>query len=319
MTPAAISGRSPVASAAPPRRFRVLRAFLAIIVILVVAAYALAPALGCLYVHGLLPWHGPFTHGEVVIDAVSTGIDPAVPIPPPELQVLINADRARTLAADSMGWWLPPGLARTGQHAEGAILLSDLRPRPFAWEVMVGGVGVAPLACLQVRCDDLNRFLSLNAQSTLELGDHQVLTCSYIVDGGRIEDDDAPNHARLERRSKVVAHGSIVIDASGLHKVLPVRSLSGHVITTFTETQAGLHLSIEVAIESADAEMLSLPLVGDLRPLLLKQLEIAANRGLKQGLEKVVLPVWFPTDLHAEVEVLPGATDASVRRTPGPL
>lgn len=320
MTPAAISGRSSVATATPPRRSRVLPVTLAILLVGVVVVYALAPSIACWYVHGNLPSHSPFNHGDLAIDVVAPGIDPAHPIPAPEFQLLINSERGRTLASDALGWWLPPGMTRTGQNALGTILLSDLRAHPFTWEVMVGGVSPAPLACLQVRSDDLNQFLSLNAQSTLELGDHQVLTCTYIVEGGRIDDDDAPNHVRLERRSRVVAHGSIVVDAAGLHRVVTVRSLSGHAITTFTESPAGLHIAIEVAIESADAELFSLPLVGDLRPLLLKQLENAANRGLKQGLEKVILPPWFPTDVHAEVEVLGGGSSSTVRRPAnGPL
>jgi hypothetical protein len=60
--------------------------------------------------------------------------------------------------------------------------------------------------------------------------------------------------------------------------------------------------------------MLSLPLVGDVRPLLLKQLEIAANRGLEDGLGKLILPAWFPTGARVDVDVL----DAS-DRSPAPL
>jgi hypothetical protein len=317
MTPAAISGRSSVASTTPPRRSRLIPILIVLLLAGVVAAYLLAPTIGCLILGGDLPQHEKFNRGDLVIAALSTGSDGTSPSPPPEFQVLIDGERARSLASQALGWWLPPGLTRTGQHAEGTILLSDLRERPFTWQVLVGGISPAPLACLQVLAADLNRFLSLNAQSTIEISDHQAITCTYVVDGGRIEDDDAPNHPRLERRSRVVAHGSIIVDAGSLHRVLPVRSLSGHAITTFTESPAGLHIAIEVAIEAADADVLSFPLVGDLRPLLLKQLEIAANRGLKQGLEKVILPTWFPTDLHLEVRILENGAGTPAPRLPG--
>ena len=60
---------------------------------------------------------------------------------------------------------------------------------------------------------------------------------------------------------------------------------------------------MRVAIEEADAEPITLPLVGDARPMLMKQLETAANDGLIDGLENVVLPSWFPTDLRADILV----------------
>jgi len=170
---------------------------------------------------------------------------------------------------------------------------------------------------LAVPAVDLNHFLLASAQTTLAIVDQQLLRCTYVVDGATIEDDDPPVHPRLERRSRVVARGSIIVDAAGWRKVVQVRRLAGHATTTFTQTPAGLHLAIKVKIEEADAELISLPLVGDLRPLLTKQLEEAANRGLQDGLEKVVLPAWFPTDIALAAEVVGEGAPAPPRRTAG--
>ncbi len=302
MPPAAISGRSPVAVATPRRRRRLYVILLALAVA-GLAAYALLPLAACAWLRGDLPKRTSFYHGEVAVGEVGAMIDQAYSGSRPELQLLIPPERLTDLAMQASGWWLPGGLARAGQHAEGTLALRDLRDRAFSWQVLVGGMGTAPTACLAVQAPDLNHFLLAAAQSTLEIGERQVLRCTYVVDGATIEDDDPPGHPRLERRSKVVAYGSIIVDAAGWRKVVPVRRLAGHATTTFAQTPAGLHIAMAVAIEEADAELISLPLVGDIRPLLLKQLESAANRGLKDGLEKVILPPWFPIDLRLAAEV----------------
>jgi hypothetical protein len=321
MTPAAISGRSPVAAATPRRRWRLPLILLALLALGLAAAYALLPLAASMWLHGELPKRFPFTHGELLVSEVGSSVDLAYSGSRPELQLLIPPDCISEVAMQASGWWLPGGLARAGQHAEGTLALRDLRDRPFSWQALVGGLGASATACLAVPAADLNRFLLISAQSTLEIGDRQVLRCTYVVDGAHIEDDDPPAHAPLERRSKVVAYGSIIVDAAGWRKVVQVRRLAGHASTVFTQTPGGLHLAMSVAIEEADAELISLPLVGDLRPLLLKQLEAAANRGLKDGLEKVILPAWFPTDIRLAAEVTPAAAGTGAHpvrpRSPG--
>ena len=69
----------------------------------------------------------------------------------------------------------------------------------------------------------------------------------------------------------------------------------------------GVTLAVVLAIGSYDAEELSLPLVGDLRPLLIKQLEYATNRSFADHLTGVVLPAWLPADVQIDAEVVPAA------------
>jgi hypothetical protein len=319
MTSAAISGRSPVAVTTPRRRLRWFWILLALLVAGLALAYALLPLAACAWLRGDLPKRTTFAHGEVTVSEVGSRIDLAYSGSRPELQLLLPPDCVSELAMQASGWWLPLGLARAGQHAEGTLSLRDLRERAFSWQALVGGLGTSATACLVVQAVDLNHFLLANAQSTLPLpiGDHQQLRLTYVVDGGTIADDDPPGHPLFERRSSVVAHGSIIVDAAGWRKVVQVRRLAGHASTIFSQTPAGLHVAMSVTIEEADAELISLPLVGDLRPLLLKELEAAANRGLKDGLEKVILPAWFPTDLRLAAEVVGDGAHPSARQPPG--
>jgi hypothetical protein len=305
MTPAAISGRSSVAVIRPRRRLRLFLILLVLVAAGLVAAYALAPMAASMWLRGELPKRTVFYHGEVVVSEAGSAIDLAYSGSRPELQLLIPPDCVGELAQQASGWWLPGGLARAGQHVEGTLTLRDLRDRAFSWQALVGGMGTSATACLVVQAVDLNHFLLASAQSSLPLIDHQVLRLTYVVDGAQIEDDDPPGHPSLERRSRVVAHGSIIVDAAGWRKVVQVRRLAGHAITTFTPTPAGLHLAMAIAIETpVDADLISLPLIGDLRPQLIKTLEDAANQGLKDGLEKVILPAWFPTGIRLAAEVL---------------
>jgi hypothetical protein len=315
MPRSASSGALAAGKPAPPRRRRLLRLvrLLALLLLALMAVgYAVAPTIACWWLRGQLPWRAQFNGGGMVVTSTGPALDEARA--EPELQVTIGAEPLRAIAAAASGWWLPPGLARSGQHAEGVLILPLLRTRPFTWQVAVGGLGDAPLACLRVGSGDLDRFLAAEAVSVLEVGGRQLCSCTYVVDAGRIEDDDLPGHPPLERRQRVVARGSIVLDAGGFHRVVRVRRLAGHAVTTFTAVPTGLRVACRVAIEEADADMLSLPLVGDVRPLLLKQLEIAANRGLEDGLGKLILPAWFPTGARVDVDVL-DAPD----RSPAPL
>jgi hypothetical protein len=200
------------------------------------------------------------------------------------------------------GRWLPPALLRPGQTVAGEVTLPLLRPRPFAWQLLVGG-GPVPLASLTVDHLDLTSFLRRTGQTVMMLGGKEIMRCIYVVDAGRIEDDDEPDAPPLTRRHRVTARGSIVLIANGVQRTVVINHLAGHAWTTFTRVPGGYHPDIRIAIEESDAELITVPVLGDVRPLLLRQLESAANEGLVDGLEGVVLPGWFPLDANVDVTV----------------
>lgn len=292
---------SDVTSVRRPRRWwRVVRGLLWLLLIIMVIGFCWAPTLALWLFSDRLPWVRGFRHGEVVVRQVAT-----TPLAEarPEVQVVASAGVLRGLGSAASGWWLPPGVVRGGQNVVGELTLPILRPEPFRWQVLVAGSEPTPLANLHVSHVDLTRFLRLNGQTVLTVGDTPVMRCIYIVDWGRITDDDEPGQAPLVRRQKVVARGSIVLIAGQAQRTLKVERLAGHAWTTFVPVPEGYRLQMRVAIEEADAEPITLPVIGDARPMLMKQLENAANDGLADGLADVVLPPWFPTAMRLDVTV----------------
>lgn len=288
----------------PRRWWAVLRVALIILMVLVVvlfiAALLFGPAIAVWSAQSRLPWTQSFPHGGVTVQQVATA--PVAGIRP-ELQVVGSPASLRSLASAALGRWLPPAVLRGGQNVVGELSLPILRPKPFSWQLLVAGEDERPLANLLIPHADLTQFLLLNGQTVLTVGGAPIMRCIYRVDWGRIEDNDEPGQSPLVRRQKVVARGSILLVAGQAQRVLKVDRLAGHAWTTFTRVPAGYHVAMRVAIEDAEAEPITLPVVGDARPMLLKQLETAANDGLASGLEGVVLPPWFPLDIRTDVTV----------------
>jgi hypothetical protein len=129
-----------------------------------------------------------------------------------------------------------------------------------------------------------------------------LLWCTYVVDAGRITDVSPADQPALTRLLWVEARGSIILQAGAARRSVNVRHLAGHAKVTYTPDAGGYRMAIQVRIEESDADEITVPVLGDVRPLLLKQLEQAANDGLVDGLETVWLPPWVP--LETQVEVL---------------
>jgi len=290
-----------VTSVRRPRRWwRVVRAVLLLLLVLLVIACCWAPTLSLWAIHDRLPWSASFPHGEVTVQQAATA---PIAKAKPDLQIVGSSSSLRGIGSAASGWWIPPGLLRGGQNVVGDLTLPILRPEAFKWQVLVAGSEPTPLAALSVSHVDLTRFLRLNGQTVLTVGGTPIMRCIYLVDWGRITDDDEPGQSPLVRRQKVVARGSILLIAGQAQRTLKVERLAGHAWTTFVPVPEGYRLQMRVAIEEADAEPITLPVIGDARPMLMKQLENAANDGLADGLEKVVLPPWFPTAMRMDVTV----------------
>lgn len=284
----------------PRRWWRVVRAVLLTLVVMAALAFCFAPTIGLWMAQGHLPFHHGFHHGSITVRRIA--LEPLAEARP-EAQIVASAAVSRALASAASRRWIPPGLLRGGQNAVGELSLPILREQAFRWQVLVAGSEPMPLACLHVSHVDLTEFLHLNGQTVLTVAGTPVMRCIYRVDWGRITDDDEPGQSPLVRRQLVVARGTILLIAGQAQRTLRVDRLAGHAWTTFTPVPQGYHLGMRVAIEEADAEPITLPIIGDARPLLMKQLEDAANDGLARGLEGVVLPPWFPTTVRVDATV----------------
>jgi hypothetical protein len=284
----------------PRRWWRLVRTVSLLFIVTLVIVYGFAPTLACWAMRGRLPYHQSFHHGSVTVRQMA--LEPIADAKP-EVQLVGSPAALRRIAAQASGWWIPPGLLRGSQNVVGELELPILRAEPFRWQVLVAGSEEQPLACLRVSHLDLTEFLRLNGQTVLKVGGTPIMRCLYRVDWGRVTDDDEPGRSVLVRRQKVVARGTILLIAGQAQRTLKVDRLAGHAWTTFTPVPGGYHLAMRVAIEEADAEPITLPIVGDARPMLLKQLENAANEGLADGLEGVVLPPWFPTAIRVDATV----------------
>ena len=313
-----LNGRMPhVTSVRRPRRWwRVVRVAILLIGVVLAMTFIWAPTIGARYAAGHLPWTSTFSLGSVTVAAVNTTavMSPFVSSFVPSanassvsaslnVQVVGSSRVLRSLVSSASNWWLPHGVVRGGQNVSGQLSLPILREKPFALQVLVAGEAPTALAYVHVSHVDLTQFLRTNGQTVLKLGGAPVMGCSYHVDWGHIEDDDEIGQAPLTRRFKVVARGSILLVIGQSQRLITVDRLAGHAWLTFVPVPEGYHLKMRVAIEDAEAELITLPIVGDARPMLMKQLETAANEGLIDGLEKVVLPSWFPTDMRADILV----------------
>ena len=320
----------------PRRWWRAVRVAILLMGVVLAVAFIWAPTIGVYYAAIHLPWTAIFPHGSLTVVAVKTSAalpsalsssssaaSPSAPSPSTLLNVqMVGSSRVlRSLvssvtassttsstssaSASAISWWLPPGLLRGGQNVNGHLSLPFLRMEPFTWQVLVAGDAATPLACVQLSPVDLTQFLRTHGQTVLTFGGVPIMHCSYNVDWGHIEDDDEaeqmPLTLRLNRRFKVVARGSILLASGMQQRLVKVDRLAGHAWVTFVPVPEGYRLTMRIAIEQAEAELITLPIVGDARPMLMKQLETAANDGLIDGLENVVLPSWFPTDLRTEI------------------
>lgn len=287
-----------------PRRLALVALVLAV---LVGVLWWLAPGIAVMLVRERLPLRTSFPHGAASVDAVvvsGAAISLAL-----DAQVLLPPGRARLMAQQASGWWLPPWVLRSGQRALGQLHLPLLRSPPFRYELLLGGVEPAPLVCLKLGSGDLNRFLDQRGRTSLELNGKVLGEILYQVDAGRVEDDGPPlvqPSGVVVRRFRATASGAIDLRAVGdIHRHLVVRRMDGIATATITPVTGGITMTLVLTIGSYDAEELSLPLVGDLRPLLIKQLEYASNHSFADHLTGVVLPGWLPADVHVDAEVVP--------------
>jgi hypothetical protein len=137
----------------------------------------------------------------------------------------------------------------------------------------------------------------------VKYGEQPIMTCTYVVQAGQITDVTSEKDPPPTKRLWVEAKGSIIVQAGNYRREVTVRRLAGPALVTFPPAEGGYRMTIQLKIEESDTDEITLPLIGDVRPLLLTQLETAANDGLIDGLAKVWLPLWMPLDTRINVVI----------------
>jgi hypothetical protein len=268
--------------------------------VLILMTWIAAPTIATWWIGPRLPWTKSFKDGSVSLTAVTTNLQIGERS---DVQVMVTPARARSIATEATGTWMPPWVVRTGQQVVGSVQLPILRPQPFVWEVIAGGLSPAPMAGVFINHVELSEFLLKYGQTYIMYGGQPIMSVTYVVTAGRITDVTTTDDPPLTKRLWVEARGSIILKAGTVQRAVTVRRLAGHATTTFTPHADGYRMTIQVKIEESDADEIIVPVLGDVRPMLLKQLETAANDGLIDGLEPVWLPAWMPLDTRVDVVI----------------
>jgi len=288
----------------PVRRMRrwrrIIGGIICVLCVLILLTWIAAPTLARWWIGPRLPWTQSFKNGSVSITEVMTKLQIGHRR---DIQVMVTPARARAIAAQATDLWMPPWIVRTGQQVVGSLQLPILRPQPFIWEVIAGGLSPAPMAGLFVNHVELSDFLRTYGQTIIKYGGQPIMSVTYVVTAGRITDVTTPADPPLTKRLWVEARGSLILKAGSVQREVTVRRLAGHATTTFTQDAGGYRMAIQIRIEESDADEIIVPVLGDVRPMLLKQLETAANDGLVDGLESVWLPAWMPLDTRVDVVI----------------
>jgi hypothetical protein len=288
------------------KRWRTVVVWLvAILLLIIVGAWVMAPAILVQQAKVHLPYTNTFSAGSFTV-AANVGTQLLPPNTRPDLQVIIPAPRATNLAREIINTWIPPGIIRTGLNAQGTLALPILRPAPFTWQAAIGGISERPICSAIIQAHELSAFLREHGQTIFYLNKQPIMRVNYVVRGGKITDVTTPNLLPFNKRLAVEAHGSIILQAGQTTREVQVRRLAGYAAVSFTPDAtlaAQYRMKITIAIEESDTDPITVPILGDIRPMLLEQLATAANDGLRDGLEKVLLPAWVPFDTQVNVVV----------------
>jgi hypothetical protein len=288
------------APTSPRRWVRVCLAALALVVLALMALAIAAPDLACYFARSRLPLT---VSPEVAVETLGTASAPAAQ--PPQAQLAVSPDRARNLAMAIGGHWLPPFLLRSGQYVGGTWRPAELRPHVFTWQTLIVTAAEPPMLSVRLRAAELNVMLVRLARCPILVGDKLVAECGYQIHEAHLQDDDAPDQTPLTRRLRFTARGLVLLDALQERWRFRVDRLEGRIQAGFTSTPNGLRPACALTFDTIQAEPLSLPLVGDISVLVVKQFEEQINRAWSQGLAEVRLPAWAPTDIRIEAEVVP--------------
>jgi hypothetical protein len=216
-----------------------------------------------------------------------------------QVSLHIPAGRARKLVTDLSGYGIPPLLLRGSIAAAGDFELAELGPGSRPWQAMTTWTGSAPLLTIHLPCADVNRYI---AHRLSLLPDNPIKQC--VLTQLRITDDDAADAAPDTRRFAVAVVGTVLWRAMGMNHSITVDHAAAWMHVRFDAVPGGHHPVATLEVTSLETPVLSIPLIGQVKRLIIPRIEDAVNASLTARLTSVVVPAWVPRDLRIEATAL---------------
>lgn len=230
----------------------------------------------------------------------------ALPLPvdaSTQAHLLIPAEPARRLLADLSGYSIPHYILRGGLSGAGTFELAELGPGQRPWQAEATWSGGPPRLTVRIPAADVNHLLAyrLSLQP-----DSPLKQCTVTM--LRIHDETTPETKGNERRFAIEAAGEVVWRYLGMNHTINVRHCTACLQVRFVDTLAGLHPVMHLEITELNTPVLSIPLIGQIKHLIIPVIEKAIDTSLAMRLEGVVIPAWFPRDLSVDAAAVSAPT-----------
>ena len=272
--------------------------FFIILVLIILGLWILWPWPAARWVNRSLPrtWSGrdgAFTLSSVAATPLSINGETQV-------RLLIPAGRVRTLLRDLTGRNLPPLVLRGGISAVGTFALTELGPEIRSWQAQATWTGSTPLLGVRLPIADVNQYMALRLA---QLPDNPIKSCRLTM--LRITDDDPPDAAPDTRRFAVETVGTVVWRALGMDNSITIDHCSAWIHLRFETVPGGRHPVATLEVTALETPVLSIPLIGQVKRLIIPRIQDAVDASLAARLADVVMPDWIPRDLRMEASALP--------------
>lgn len=216
--------------------------------------------------------------------------------PATQARLTIPVQRIRALTAELTGWRIPSGGLRGGVAAAGTFAWNELGPGPRPWQAQAVWSGSRPGLAAVLPVADVNRLI---AYRLALMPDSPVIRA--VVSRARLVDADEPASTMDTRRFAIEAAGEVTWRYLGMENTVAIRRCTAWLHLRFDRVPGGLHPVARLTIDELDTPVLDIPLLGQVRRLIVPVIEQAVDRSLAQRLDGVVMPAWAPTDIKAMI------------------
>lgn len=270
-------------SAVPVHRRRWLLIGLAVVAVLVIATVLAGPRVTCRYLQRQTPLDGD----AVIIRGVQyQGA-------PPRAMVVGRCAPAvfKHIVEGASGRWLPGFLLADGQHAWGTFTDAP----EITWRLDLDQQAAEPVITARIPVHLAERILART------LADQRLPVSAVHLRTAQLTGVPLSGVSVTAWHAQVA--GSAVIDIGGSRFPVTIDGATASLALEYIPQPTGdRHLRGELIIDDLRG---SVPFIGSLTPLL-DAVQKQANQRLGQELPNTLVPNWWPTATHWDLEVVPG-------------